>query len=65
MNTGTREVGISREGKSLANGCCKEYETALDYALMYRYLRNEAPKNICVVTMFIYTSEKLYYMKES
>ena len=64
MNTGTREVGISREGKSLANGCCKEYETALDYALMYRYLRNEAPKNICVVTMFIFSSEKLI-MKES
>lgn len=57
-------MDISREGKSLANACCKDYEAALDYALMYRYLRNKAVKNIYVVTMFIYTREKLI-MKES
>lgn len=63
MNIGIREVGISWEGKLLVNGCCKEYEIVLDYVLMYCYLCNEVLKNICVVIMFIYMSEKLI-MKE-
>ena len=64
VKTCTRELDITREGKSLANGRCKEYDRALNCALMYRYLLNKAAKNICVVRMFIYTSEKLI-MKES